>query len=135
MAKSYQGRILLVEDDLPTAETVLLKLKKAGFKTDFAEDGISGLAKLRQSGRFDGILLDLRMPKGDGFKFLEEKQADETLRGVPVIVFTNLSQPEFVNRALSLGAKGYLVKANHSLEEIILEIRKCLDTGQCQIDK
>lgn len=127
-------RILLVEDDLPTVEAALLKLKKSGFKTDFAEDGQIGLKKLRREGPFDGVLLDLRMPKGDGFQFLEGKMKDPKVRKVPVIIFSNLNQPEFVKRALDLGAIGYLVKANHSLDEIVKELKKCLETNQCQID-
>ncbi len=127
-------RILLVEDDLPTTEAALLKLKMSGFMTDSAEDGVIGLAKLRHDGPFDGILLDLRMPKGDGFKFLEEKKNDPKVKNVPVIIFSNLNQPEFIRRALDMGAVGYLVKANHSLDEIIMELKACLETKQCRID-
>ena len=72
--KSSQKRVLLIEDDEPTRESTLFKLKNAGFVTDSAEDGEIGLEKLRQAGPFDLVLLDLRMPKGDGFLFLEKRE-------------------------------------------------------------
>ena len=133
--KLPQKRILLVEDDEPTRESTILKFKKAGIEIDFAENGQQGLEKLHRAGHFDLILLDLRMPKGDGFWFLEWKEDDQSIKDIPVIVFTNFSQPELLQRALSFGVIGYLIKANHSLDEIIEEVKECLKTGKCRIDK
>jgi len=129
-----KDKILIVEDDESTLQAITYKLEKEGFEVIQATDGEIGLEILRKSGQFTGILLDLRMPKGDGFKFLEEKAKDEKISDVPVIVFTNLSQPEFVNRALKLGVKGYLVKAHHSAQEIVEELHQCLHEGKCTID-
>ncbi len=130
-----KGTILLIEDDISTRESLMTKLDKAGFKTDFAENGLEGLEKLRKDGSFLGILLDLRMPRGDGFDFLKEKQQDASISDIPVIVLSNLSQPEFVEKAVALGANGYLVKANHSLEDILKEIENCFKDKKCLIDK
>lgn len=132
--KNKKKRILLVEDDEPTRESIILKFKKAKIETDFAENGHSGLEKLHKDRNFDLILLDLRMPKGDGFWFLEWKKDDQFIKHIPVVIITNFSQPEFVKRALELGVVGYLVKANHSLDDIIKEVKKCLKNGKCQID-
>jgi len=129
-----KDKILVVEDDEPTSLAITFKLKKEGFVVIQAGDGEKGLEALTESGPFSGVLLDLRMPKGDGFKFLEEKAKNPKISGVPVIVFTNLSQPEFVNRALKLGVKGYLVKAHHSAQEIVEELHQCLHEGKCTID-
>jgi len=75
------------------------------------------------------------MPKGDGFKFLEDKAKDSTVSDVSVIVFTNLSQLEYIDRALALGVKGYLIKAHHSIQGIVEEVKKCLQGEECAIDR
>lgn len=128
-------RILVIEDDIPILEATTIKLEEEGFKVEQAVDGIIGLEYLKKRGPFDAILLDLRMPKGDGFKFLEDKAKDPSISGVPVVVFTNLGQVDYLNRSLGLGVKGYLIKAHHSLSEIIEEVKKCLKGEPCQIDR
>ncbi|HCI05254.1 MAG: Response regulator [Parcubacteria group bacterium GW2011_GWC1_45_9] len=126
--------ILVIEDDEPTREAILWKLNKSGYQGDSAGDGIAGLEMLKQK-QYSGVLLDLRMPRGDGYYFMEEKNKDQELKKVPVIVFSNFSQPEFVNRSLELGAKGYLVKAQHSVDQIVEELTNCLENGICSIDR
>ena len=127
--------ILVVEDDNPTLESVLIKLNKEGFLTTAAMDGQEGIKALLKNEPFSLVLLDILMPQKDGFWFLEEKNKNSKIKNVPVVVFTNYSQPEYVSRALKLGVKGYLVKANHSLSDIVGEIKKCLEGGVCKIDK
>ena len=130
----HPERILIVEDDEPTQEAIILKFTHLGYSVDCARDGEEGLEKLR-SGDYSGVLLDLRMPKMDGFIFLEKKQLLDEFREVPVVVFSNFSQPEFVDRAIHLGAGGYLVKAHHSIQEIVDEVIHCLKDKQCRIDR
>jgi|GEM_PF-4147927 len=133
--KTKSPRILLVEDDSATRESVLIKLERSGFKVDFAADGKSGLKKLREEGPFSAVLLDLVMPNGDGFKFLQEKRDDKKIKDILTIVFTNLSQKEHVKRAAEAGAHGYIVKAHHSLNEIVDKLNRCLkDLKQCPMD-
>ena len=127
-------RILLVEDDAPTRESAGIKLAKEGFTVETAENGFVAFEKIQRDSNFRAILLDLRMPKSDGFEFLEKKKAHPELQNIPVIVFTNLNQPENIERAVSLGAKGYLVKAHHSIQEIANELKNCLVHGTCIID-
>ena len=129
-----QPRILVVEDDEPTREVVLIKLDKAGITCEFAKDGKEGMEKLESGIAFDGVLLDIRMPNWDGFTFMEAKNTNPHLKDVPVIVFSNFSQPEFVARAVALGAKGYLVKAQHTLQDVVDEVQKCVVGGVCTID-
>ena len=126
--------VLVIEDDEPTREAILWKLKKSNYEGDSAEDGTVGLEMLKQK-KYAGVLLDLRMPRGDGYYFLGEKNKLASLKDVPVVVFSNFSQPEFVNRSLELGAKGYLVKAQHSVGEIVDEFASCVEKGQCLIDR
>lgn len=129
-----KDRILVVEDDEATLEAILLKFKAAGLDTDFAKDGIEGLNKLREK-NFSMVLLDLRMPRADGFWLMEEKNKVESIKAVPVVVFSNYSQPEFTNRALALGAKGYLVKSQHSITELVEVVQAFLATGEPLFDK
>lgn len=131
--KSFPS-ILVVEDDEATLESISLKLKKEGFEVDSAGNSAAGFEKLCRNPNFSAVLLDLRLPQGDGFSFLEEKRKRNDLSAVPVIVFTNLNQKEYVERALSLGANGYLVKANHNISDIIEQLKKCLKGEKCQID-
>jgi DNA-binding response OmpR family regulator len=127
-------KILVIEDDEPILQAITFKLIKEGFEVEGAEDGVIGLEKIKNGGPFSLVLLDLRMPKGDGFKFLEAKKEDENIKDVPVIVFTNLSQREYIDRALGLGVKGYLVKAYHGVQEIVDEVKKCIEVGSAKID-
>jgi len=90
-----------------------------------ALDGEVGL-KLAKSGKPDLILLDLILPKIDGFEVLKKIKADPETKDIPVIVLTNLEESEDVQRAIDLGAKNYLVKANYSLREVVEKIKKAL---------
>lgn len=114
-------RILLVEDDMGISKILTLKLRTDGFDTTLAKDGIEALEMLKKN-RYDLILLDLRMPRMDGFEFLKEKQsnADKT----PVIVCSVLSQDTDIERARKYGIVDYLVKVNIPLQGIIDRIRK-----------
>ena len=90
-----------------------------------ALDGEVGL-KLAKSGKPDLILLDLILPKIDGFEVLKKIKPDPETKDIPVIVLTNLEESEDVQRAIDLGAKNYLVKANYSLREVVEKIKKAL---------
>lgn len=131
---SLSHRVLIIEDDDATRQAAVFKLKKEGFDVEEATDGVQALELLGKDGTLDAILLDIRMPRGDGFHFLEAKQKDPRFEKIPVIVFTNLSQTEYIQRALQLGAKGYLVKAHHSLNEIIDELKNCIEGKSCRVD-
>ena len=132
--KSSHQRILVIEDDKPTLESVLFKLKQRGFETDHALDGEGGFNKLSKHGPFLGVLLDMRMPGSDGFSFLEKKNKDDRLHDIPVLVFSNYGQSEYIARVLQLGARGYLVKAHHSVEDIINHVDRCFNKNDCSVD-
>ena len=131
---SHHQCVLVIEDDPPTLESVLFKLKQRGFETDHALNGESGFNKLSQHGPFLGVLLDMRMPGSDGFSFLEKKNKDDRLHDIPVLVFSNYGQSEYIARALQLGARGYLVKAHHSIEDIINHVDRCFNKNDCSVD-
>ena len=74
----------------------------------------------------DIILLDLILPGVDGFEILSRIKKDDRLKDIPVIVLSNLGQQEDIDRAMSLGAQDFMVKANFTLEEIIVRVRSIL---------
>ena len=90
-----------------------------------ALDGEIGLnlAKMKKP---DLILLDLILPKLNGFEVLKKLKEDSETNDIPVIVLTNLEGMEDIDKVLELGATTYLVKASYTLEEVLEKIKKAL---------
>lgn len=115
--------ILIVEDERPLAHALELKFRHEGFDTHICLDGEEALKEATE-GKYDVILLDLIMPRMDGFTFLQEMKN----RGVktPTVVLSNLGQDEDKTRAKDLGAAGYFVKSNTPIMEIIKQVESLL---------
>jgi DNA-binding response OmpR family regulator len=118
-------RILLAEDDRFLRRAAESALKRAGFTVLPAADGEEAL-RLARAEKPDLVLLDLIMPKLQGFEVLKALKADPTTAMIPVVVLSNLGQDGDVQRALESGAVAYLVKANLSLEELVVRARAAL---------
>ncbi len=118
-------KILLVEDDVFMLELLSDKLRKSGFEVSVAVDGEECM-KVLQSIRPDLVLLDIVMPKVDGLDVLRRMKGSPDLSGIPVIVLSNLGQKEEVERAMDLGAKDYIIKANFTAGEIVEKLNKIL---------
>ena len=117
--------ILLVEDDPFLSSILQLKLNKENFKTIRAADGEEALNILIEQGiRPDVILLDLILPKKNGFEVLETIRQDPTLEKLPVIIISNLGQPSDIDRGKSLGVIDYFVKAKLSVDELVNKVRE-----------
>lgn len=115
-------KVLVAEDDKFLSKVYQTKLSKAGFEIQMAQDGEEALQALR-SFVPDVILLDLMMPKKDGFQVLQAINADEKLKSIPVIVTSNLGQPEDKKKAMDLGAKSYIIKSDTPIQEIITKLQ------------
>ena len=85
-------RILVVEDDLDLGETVCEILKMSGYRASHAADGLVALQTLGQGGLHDLILLDLMMPRMDGWAFRQAQLRDEKLKDIPVVVLSAVSE-------------------------------------------
>lgn len=118
--------ILIIEDERGLQKTLSDTLIGEGFKVANALDGEIGLALARQE-KPDLILLDLILPKKDGFQVLKELKADDKTKDIKVIVLTNLESNADVDRVLAAGATTYLVKANYSLDDVIKKVKETLD--------
>ncbi len=117
--------ILIVEDEPTLQKTLSMALESEGYTVQKALDGEIGFKTAKET-KPDLILLDLILPKMDGFEVLEGLKKDETTQNIPIIVLTNLESPQDVEKALALGATNYMVKANYDLKEIILKIKEII---------
>jgi CheY-like chemotaxis protein len=115
MTKSL--RILVVEDDRFLRKAAAVMLRRAGFTVTTADDGEEALRAVAAETP-DLVLLDMIMPRMQGFEVLRTLKSREETSGIPVIVFTNLSQDGDREQAFGAGADEYLVKANLSLSEL-----------------
>lgn len=113
--------ILIIEDDLFFQKFYAQKLREKGFEVDAAQDGEEGMT-LAKKIKPDLILLDIIMPKKDGFEVLENLSSDKELQSIPVLVFSTLSQDEDVQRAKKLGARDFVNKSLLDLNVLLEKI-------------
>ena len=119
-------KILFVEDEPGLQATLGVALRDAGYVVVAAVNGEEGLS-MAQEEKPDIILLDLILPKKSGFDVLKELKAEGAATAhIPVIVLTNLEGVIDIDRAISLGATTYLVKANYELADVIAKVRQTL---------
>jgi DNA-binding response OmpR family regulator len=118
-------KILIVEDDSFLLNMYATKFELEGFKVSTADDGDKGV-KMAQKEMPDIILLDIMLPKMNGFEVLRELKANEETKPIPVILLTNLSQKSEIDQGLALGAKDYLIKAHFMPSEVVEKIKKVL---------
>lgn len=119
------AKILFIEDEPNLQKTLGEFLNQVGHQVLKALDGEIGL-NLAKKERPELILLDLILPKKDGFEVLGELKEDPTTKNIPVIILTNLEGSRDVEKALEMGATTYLIKANYDLKEIEEKINKAL---------
>ncbi|MFH1598479.1 MAG: response regulator [Patescibacteria group bacterium] len=120
-----EQKILLIEDEKMLAEMYRTKFAKEGYKIDLAFDGDEGI-RAAKAEKPDIILLDIILPKLDGFLVLKELKDDPVTKNIPVVLLSNLGQDEDIKKGKSLGANDYFVKANHTPAEIVDKVRSVL---------
>jgi CheY-like chemotaxis protein len=119
------ARILLAEDDRILRKAGEVSLRKRGYEVIPAVDGADALAKALDQ-KPDLVLLDVMMPKMNGFDVLDALKADPAVRDIPVIMLTNLETPADIKRAADAGAHSYLVKSNMNLDDLAARIADAL---------
>ena len=102
-------RLLVVEDELDLAEMVKLRLKANGYEVLIAYDGQAGLDLARQE-KPDLIILDLMLPKIDGYKICRMLKFDEKYKHIPIIMFTARAQESDKKMGSDVGADAYITK-------------------------
>lgn len=122
-------RILLAEDDRFLRKAAEATLRHRGFTVLTAVDGEEAL-RLARTEAPDLILLDLIMPKLQGFEVLRTVKEDPATALIPVIVLSNLGQDRDVRQAIEAGAAAYLIKANLSLQDLVRRVEEALKGDQ-----
>jgi DNA-binding response OmpR family regulator len=118
-------KILIIEDDSFLLSMYAAKFELENFQVLLAQDGDKGL-KLALKEIPDIILLDIILPEKDGFEVLKGLRADEKTKDMPVILLTNLSQKDDIDKGVELGAVDYLIKAHFTPSEVVDKVKKVL---------
>lgn len=117
--------VALIEDDPLIAEMYTTKFTKEGFAIQHAADGAAGLELVKKM-KPDIILLDIIMPKMDGFQVLKQLRDDAAFTKTPVVMLTNLGQEEDVQKGRELGATDYFIKTNFTPAAIVDKVKTLL---------
>jgi DNA-binding response OmpR family regulator len=121
-------RVLLAEDDRFLRKAAETALKRQGFTVLPPVDGEEALRTARAEAPHL-ILLDLILPKMQGFEVLRALKADPGTAAIPVIILSNLGQDSDVKQAMEAGAAGYFVKANLSLQDLVKRVGELIGKG------
>lgn len=118
-------KILFIEDEEALQKSLTKVLEIEGFNVISAYDGQSGIETIEKE-MPDLILLDLILPKIDGFEVLKRIKTSPATKEIPVIILTNLEQIQSVEKLIEYGPLNYLVKANYNLDEIVEKIKEVI---------
>lgn len=126
MDNEPKPKILIVEDDEFLSGMYITKFTMEGFHVVFAEDGELGVLKAKEElPRL--ILLDILLPKKNGFEVLQLLKSEDQTKSIPVILLTNLSQEDDIKKGYELGAVDYLVKAYNIPSEVVKKVKAKLN--------
>lgn len=127
-AKKSTALLLVAEDDQFYANLYRTKLEKEGFGVVVASNGKQTLELLKESNP-NLIILDLVMPEMDGFEVLRKLKEEKDIHNVPVIILSNLGQPEDIERAKELGVFKYIIKSNVSIHQMVESVEEALEVA------
>ncbi len=125
MKKKY--KVLIVDDDKFLLEMYKKKFEKYELETDISVGPMDVLEKLRSGTTPDILILDIIMPGMDGIELLQTIRDEKLSPNSIVVMLTNESDAERINRAKELGAAGYIVKATSIPSEVVEEVLKIAD--------
>ena len=118
-------KVAIVEDEPFLASMYKAKFEMEGFEVLRAADGLEGLEIIKKENP-DIVLLDIVMPKMDGFDVLTSLHSDAKVARIPVIILTNLGQRSDIEKGLKLGAVDYIVKANYTPAQVVVKVKEHL---------
>ena len=119
-------KILIVEDDNFISEMYANKFGESGFEISVAKDGQEALNKAKEIVP-DLILLDIVLPKKDGFEVLKDLKKENVLKNTKIVFLTNLGEGEDLNKGLQSEADAYLIKAHSTPSQIVSKIEEILE--------
>lgn len=129
LISNLMKNILFIEDEAVMQKAVSDFLAVAGYNVISALDGETGVEMARGK-QPDLILLDIILPKKNGFEVIGDLKGDPRTKEIPIIVLTNLSQMEDVSKMMEKGITTYLLKSDQSLQDILAIVKKTLEGGQ-----
>ncbi|MEK7584968.1 MAG: response regulator [Patescibacteria group bacterium] len=118
--------VLIVEDDEFLRSLTAKRLEKENYAIEVAVDGENAISLL-DTLKPAIILLDLLLPGKDGFEVLKKIRSTESVKAVPVVIFSNLGQKEDIEKAKALGVDDFLIKANFTLDDVVAKINKLVN--------
>ncbi|MDO8408008.1 MAG: response regulator [bacterium] len=124
--ESERKTIVLVEDQEILARLIGHKLEQHGYAVKVAFDGAEGLRLIR-SVKPDLVLLDMGLPRIDGFGVLEALRAEHLLPNLPIIIISNTGEDIEIERARTLGVRDYLIKINFDPDELVAKVTHLFD--------
>jgi len=124
-AAAEKRTVLIVEDDNFLLNMYRTKLELEGYTVLTATNGEAGWKTIKEK-KPNLVLLDIIMPKMNGWEVLKEIKSDKNLKNIPVIMLTNLGQKEDIQKSFKLGASEYLIKAHFLPSEVVEKIKKLL---------
>jgi DNA-binding response OmpR family regulator len=119
------SKVLIVEDDVYLVKAYEAKLATSGFEVKIVTDGDQALEAMA-SFKPDVVVLDIVMPRRDGYAFLEEVKKHEEYKKIPIIVASNLGQKSDIEKVKDMGVVEYIVKSDMSLDDLVAKIRVAL---------
>lgn len=125
MRSPQDTKILVIDDDPFILDMYVLKFRDQGFQIETATDGAMGLGKIKTFTP-DIVLLDVVMPKMDGFDVIKKLQEEKKTKNFKILFLTNFGQKEDVERGMQLGADGYIIKAHFTPSEVVNKVREML---------
>jgi len=119
-------KILLIEDEQTLIKALEMIFKREEWELKIAIDGEGGL-KMAFEEKPDLILLDIILPKMNGFEVLKQLKRDKKTKDIPVLILSNLGDEEDIRKGLKLGAKDYLIKTDYKIEELTKKVKGLLE--------
>jgi DNA-binding response OmpR family regulator len=118
-------KILIVEDEDFLLDLYEMKLKQSGYEVIKASNGEEGTS-LAQLEMPNLILLDILMPKVDGYGMLKQLKNNDKTKKIPVVIFSNLSQKAEIEKGLKLGANDFIIKTSVTPAELAIRVKELL---------
>ncbi len=119
-------KVLIVEDEVPLLDLYDKKFTSSGFRVVKAEDGAEGL-EVAKTELPDIVVLDLMLPVMNGFEVLKKLKSDNSTKEIPVVILSNYGEMPNITEGMLNGAAEYLIKVEHTPEEVVEVISDVLE--------